>query len=166
MSIRTPRRYLDAIHEAGHVVYALAKSIRFEYVTVAHGEHDGVSTRGYVRIVTQRMWLYDQIGMFWAGMVAEKIHRPRRMTWDAHVARNWEGDIRAIVESIEETNKWRRVSIYMLIESTLKSHAPRARKILKRRWADVLAVADALMLRETLTRGEVLDVIRATGRIG
>jgi hypothetical protein len=154
--MRPSRRLSIAIHEAGHVAVALERDIRVDYVTIVPQTMDGIESGGHVHVPSQDLSFHDELLFRWAGICAEKLLRPKRLSWSALIHCNWDGDMAAIAEAA-------RIHTTLMprhpVDFTQKGYTKAATEILRRRWSDVLAIADALLIRNTLTREEIQTVL-------
>jgi hypothetical protein len=148
-------RYNKAVHEAGHAVAADELGIEIDYVTIKPQIFDGISG-GYVHFNEDERPSYRAMFiMYWAGICAERIHRPR-CTWKSLIEGTGAQDMVEITQASVDT-----MSLGMTaVEFTKKHFAKDTTDLLRRRWKDVLKVAEALCEHETLSGADVNWLLR------
>jgi hypothetical protein len=179
---------LTAIHEAGHCVGHLAMGSRFKLVTITpdsdsagHLEHDLgpllppfrhsialVSGTIAVDIFLDSRWV-KRSGAFYTDWTLARFVLPIRdgkskLPADEQEKLNAiidEVGINCVVMAVNKIYREMNPAGFAAAEKQIAAVARAAEKLIRRRWQDVLKIAEALLLKKTLTYLQVTEILRS-----
>lgn len=188
MRARTTEREVTAIHEAGHAVAALALGHIFEFIEIADTAVTRSSGRpttrhGAVRVGDRTTSARHEAMILLAGICAEKIHRPSKK-WTALLLGHGLDDCEQTFKVLEHAEVLRdravqalnsealnseerarcemarhpRITIPERVELDYKAFRDDTIELLRLHWSSVLAIAQALQMKDQLSYGEAKQI--------
>jgi hypothetical protein len=157
------RLLLIAYHEAGHAVFVLRYRRRLKQVSIDPNEHSrgrviansGIgSIEGYITPRRQRI-IEEWVKILLAGHIAQHLHAPNsKYIYDGRVDRAHADEL---LGQISDSNEEATARFNLLRIQTIQ--------IVKRPsvWAQITAVAEALLRQPTLSGDEVRDICQRAG---